>query len=90
MCSANAPFVTSVTTIDSPPRGLASLCDLSICICPNGAIMFPDEAMDKLNNSVRVNEVDPSDFVALFVPGGHGTGLPSCTFLRLGIPPGSP
>ncbi|CAL5224243.1 g6896 [Coccomyxa viridis] len=31
-----------------------------------------DEAMDKLNNSVRVHEVDPNDFVALFVPGGHG------------------
>ena len=30
------------------------------------------EAMDKLNNSVRTSEVDPKDFVALFVPGGHG------------------
>ncbi len=32
-----------------------------------------DEAMTKLNNSVRATEVDPKDFVALFVPGGHGT-----------------
>ncbi|CAK0785385.1 hypothetical protein CVIRNUC_008593 [Coccomyxa viridis] len=31
-----------------------------------------NEAMDKLNNSVRTSEVDPDDFVALFVPGGHG------------------
>ncbi|CAL5224244.1 g6897 [Coccomyxa viridis] len=31
-----------------------------------------DEAMTKLNNTVRMNEVDPKDFVALFVPGGHG------------------
>ena len=29
--------------------------------------------MDKLNNSVRTSEVDPKDFVALFVPGGHGS-----------------
>ena len=29
--------------------------------------------MDKLNNSVRTSEVDPNDFVALFVPGGHGS-----------------
>ena len=35
----------------------------------------PDEAMDKLNNSVRVHEVDPNDFVAFFVPGGHGDSL---------------
>lgn len=34
---------------------------------------FSDEAMDKLNNSVRTSEVDPNDFVALFVPGGHGS-----------------
>ena len=28
--------------------------------------------MDKLNNSVKIKDVDPNDFVALFVPGGHG------------------
>ncbi len=37
------------------------------------SIPVSDGAMDKLNNSVRVYEVDPKDFVALFVPGGHGT-----------------
>ena len=46
-------------------------------------MLFSDEAMDKLNNSVRVNEVDPRGFVALFVPGGHGTSLPSCTKMCL-------
>lgn len=29
--------------------------------------------MDKLTNSVKINDVSPNDFVALFVPGGHGT-----------------
>lgn len=28
--------------------------------------------MDKLSNSVKTSDVDPKDFVALFVPGGHG------------------
>ena len=39
-------------------------------------ISSADEAMTELNNSVRANEVDPKDFVALFVPGGHGTLSP--------------
>ena len=29
--------------------------------------------MDKLNNSVRTSKVEADDFVALFVPGGHGS-----------------
>ena len=28
--------------------------------------------MDKLTNSVKINDVSPNDFVALYVPGGHG------------------
>ena len=43
---------------------------IKVVIC---ASSFTGEAMDKLNNSVRINEVDPNHFVALFVPGGHGT-----------------
>lgn len=38
---------------------------------------YPAEAIDKLNNSVRVREVDTNDFMALFVPGGHGDSLDS-------------
>ncbi len=50
-----------------------------MCVC-----LCADEAMDKLNNSVRVHEVDPNDFVALFVPGGHGKrSLPTCTLHTL-------
>ena len=44
-----------------------ALQDAHSCVC-----VLPDEAMTKLNNTVRMNEVDPKDFVALFVPGGHG------------------
>ena len=39
--------------------------------------------MDKLNNSVKVKDVDPNDFVALFVPGGHGEqALPAPTSMH--------
>ncbi len=49
-------------------------CSLSVSVWHVLTFFFchSAEAMDKLNNSVKVKDVDPNDFVALFIPGGHG------------------